>query len=54
VADPKRVVADGYDAIADRYAGAAGFELLRDRVIPYEEPGHGLVRFMWILAQRPF
>ena len=31
---------------------AAGFELLRDEVVPQEEPGHGLVSFMWVLAQR--
>ena len=30
----------------------AGFQILDARVIPYEESGHGLVRFMWILARR--
>lgn len=30
----------------------AGFELIEARVIPMEEPGHGLVSFMWILAGR--
>ena len=30
----------------------AGFELLRARVITYDEPGHGPVSFMWILARR--
>jgi SAM-dependent methyltransferase len=31
----------------------AGFELVRDRVIPHEEPGHGTVSFMWVLARSP-
>ena len=31
----------------------AGFELLRDRVVPHEEPGHGRVSFMWVLARKP-
>lgn len=30
---------------------AAGFELVEARVVPFEEPGHGLVRFMWVLAR---
>jgi SAM-dependent methyltransferase len=30
----------------------AGFELADARVVPFEEPGHGLVRFMWVLAQK--
>jgi cyclopropane fatty-acyl-phospholipid synthase-like methyltransferase len=30
----------------------AGFELLRERVITHDEPGHGPVSFMWILARR--
>jgi SAM-dependent methyltransferase len=29
----------------------AGFELAEARVVPFEEPGHGLVRFMWVLAR---
>jgi SAM-dependent methyltransferase len=29
----------------------AGFELVDARVVPFEEPGHGLVRFMWVLAR---
>jgi hypothetical protein len=29
---------------------AAGLEILRDRVIPHHEPGHGDVSFMWLLA----
>lgn len=28
----------------------AGFDLVDARVVPFEEPGHGLVRFMWVLA----
>jgi SAM-dependent methyltransferase len=30
----------------------AGFEALEARVVPFEEPGHGVVRFMWVLAER--
>ena len=30
-----------------------GFELEDARVVPFEEPGHGLVRFMWVLARKP-
>lgn len=32
---------------------AAGLEILRDRVIPHHEPGHGDVSFMWLLARKP-
>jgi len=31
----------------------AGFELDDARVVPFEEPGHGLVSFMWVLARKP-
>ena len=31
----------------------AGFAVEEARVVPYDEPGHGLVRFMWVLARRP-
>jgi len=31
---------------------AAGLDALDARVVPFEEPGHGLVRFMWVLAQK--
>jgi SAM-dependent methyltransferase len=31
----------------------AGFEVEEARVVPFEEPGHGLVRFMWVLAHAP-
>jgi cyclopropane fatty-acyl-phospholipid synthase-like methyltransferase len=31
----------------------AGFRIEDARVVPFEEPGHGLVRFMWVLARRP-
>jgi SAM-dependent methyltransferase len=30
----------------------AGLDAAKARVVPYEEPGHGLVRFMWVLAQK--
>jgi hypothetical protein len=30
-----------------------GFRIEDARVVPFEEPGHGLVRFMWVLARRP-
>jgi cyclopropane fatty-acyl-phospholipid synthase-like methyltransferase len=32
---------------------AAGLEILRDRIIPHHEPGHGDVSFMWLLARKP-
>ena len=32
---------------------SAGFVLEEARVVPFEEPGHGLVRFMWVLARKP-
>jgi SAM-dependent methyltransferase len=32
---------------------AAGLEILRDRIIPHHEPGHGDVSFMWVLARKP-
>jgi SAM-dependent methyltransferase len=31
----------------------AGLEIVRDRVIPHHEPGHGDVSFMWLLATKP-
>ena len=31
----------------------AGFVLEDARVVPFEEPGHGLVSFMWVLAGKP-
>jgi SAM-dependent methyltransferase len=34
-----------------RLLTGAGFELVDARVVPFEEPGHGLVRFMWVLAR---
>ena len=30
----------------------AGFEIVRERVIVHDEPGHGPVRFMWVVARR--
>jgi SAM-dependent methyltransferase len=35
-----------------RLLADASFELLEAKVIPVEEPGHGLVSFMWILARK--
>ena len=35
-----------------RMLGDAGFEVIEAKVIPVEEPGHGLVSFMWILARK--
>jgi len=31
---------------------AAGFEIVRERVVAQDEPGHGPVSFMWVLAAR--
>lgn len=31
----------------------AGFVLEDARIVPFEEPGHGRVRFMWVLARKP-
>ena len=43
-----------YDEEWDRRAlQSAGFVLDEARVVPFEEPGHGLVRFMWVLARKP-
>jgi SAM-dependent methyltransferase len=43
-----------YDEEWDRRAlESAGFALDEARVVPFEEPGHGLVRFMWVLARKP-
>jgi hypothetical protein len=42
-----------FDEAANRRMLAdAGFELVEAKVIPIEEPGHGLVSFMWVLARR--
>lgn len=30
-----------------------GLEILRDRIVPHHEPGHGDVSFMWLLARKP-
>jgi SAM-dependent methyltransferase len=32
---------------------SAGFVLEEAHVVPFEEPGHGVVRFMWVLARKP-
>jgi SAM-dependent methyltransferase len=43
-----------YDEEWNRQAlESAGFVLEEARVVPFEEPGHGLVRFMWVLARKP-
>ena len=34
-----------------RLLAEAGLESAEARVVPFEEPGHGLVRFMWVLAR---
>lgn len=39
------------EAANGRMLGDAGFELIEANVIPIEEPGHGLVSFMWVLAR---
>ena len=31
---------------------ATGFEILRDRIVPIDEPGHGPVSFQWVLARK--
>src|SRR5947208_9651473 len=36
----------------ERMLLAARFELDETKVIPYEEPGHGLVQFMWVLGRK--
>jgi SAM-dependent methyltransferase len=35
-----------------RMLADAGFDLVESKVIPIEEPGHGLVSFMWVLARK--
>jgi SAM-dependent methyltransferase len=43
-----------YDEEWNRQAlESAGFVLDEGRVVPFEEPGHGLARFMWVLARKP-
>jgi SAM-dependent methyltransferase len=34
-----------------RLLAGAGFELVEARVVPIDEPGHGVVSFMWVLAR---
>jgi SAM-dependent methyltransferase len=38
---------------ARRALQSAGFVLEEARVVPFEEPGHGTVSFMWVLARKP-
>jgi hypothetical protein len=40
------------EAMNVRLLAAAGLDPAEARVVPFEEPGHGLVRFMWVLAQK--
>jgi len=43
-----------YDEAWNRRAvESAGFVLEEARVVPFEEPGHGVVSFMWVLARKP-
>ena len=43
-----------YDEEWNRQAlESAGFVLEEARVVPFEEPGHGVVSFMWVLARKP-
>jgi len=43
-----------FDAVTNRgLLVDAGFELVHDRVVTHDEPGHGPVSFMWVLARRP-
>ena len=40
------------EATNHRLLRDAGLDVVEARVVPFEEPGHGLVRFMWVLAQK--
>jgi SAM-dependent methyltransferase len=40
------------EATNHRLLRDAGLDTVEARVVPFEEPGHGLVRFMWVLAQK--
>jgi SAM-dependent methyltransferase len=43
-----------YDEAWNREAiEGAGFVLEEARVVPVEEPGHGVVSFLWVLARKP-
>ncbi|TML59867.1 MAG: class I SAM-dependent methyltransferase [Actinobacteria bacterium] len=43
-----------YDEAWNRHAlESTGFVLEEARVVPFEEPGHGVVSFMWVLARKP-
>jgi hypothetical protein len=41
------------DASFDAVVSHAGFEIVRERVVTQDEPGHGPVSSMWALARRP-
>jgi SAM-dependent methyltransferase len=40
------------EATNGRLLREAGLDAAEARVVPFEELGHGLVRFMWVLAQK--
>jgi hypothetical protein len=41
-----------FDADTNRaMLAAAGFEIVLDRIVPIDEPGHGTVSFQWVLAR---
>ena len=40
------------EAESERMLERAGLTVAEARVVPFDEPGHGLVRFMWVLATR--
>jgi SAM-dependent methyltransferase len=40
------------EATNGRLLREAGLDAAEARGVPFEEPGHGLVRFMWVLAQK--
>ena len=43
-----------FDAGTNRkLVAGAGLDIVRERVVAHEEPGHGPVSFMWLLARRP-
>lgn len=43
-----------FDADTNRaMLDAAGLEVVRDRIVPIDEPGHGPVSFQWVLARKP-
>ena len=44
----------GLEAEANRrLLDRISFDVVEARVVPFEEPGHGLARFMWVFARKP-